>query len=451
MATTYLTRTPSSTGNQQIFTFSFWIKRSSLGNGGTGETIFSQYYTADDDQLRIEFTSNDEFRLYNSAGSADYINLKTNRRFRDTSAWYHIVCAFDTTQSTETNRTKIYVNGVQETSFNASGLQYPILNRLIDVSEQTPQLIGVKYSGSYNTYFNGLMSYFAFVDGTQELPTIFGETDSTTGEWEIKTSITPSVAWGTNGYLVLKNGNSVTDQSGNANNFTVGGGTLTNTEDNPSNVFATLNPLDASRLSNTGNTFSNGNLTVTDGSSNYLLAQSTLAATTGKFYWEVKINSTGSDNSSGLGIVDVDNFTRSDGAANSAYGWIYAPSGDKRHNGTSTSYGDTYAANDIIGIALDLTNGFLYFSKNGTWQNSGNPESGASGTNAAYGSISSTIAAHAYDGSSSIAHEYSFNFGNGFFGTTAISSEGTNASGIGKFEYDVPTGYTALSTKGLNL
>jgi len=98
-----------------------------------------------------------------------------------------------------------------------------------------------------------------------------------------------------------------------------------------------------------------------------------------------------------------------------------------------------------------MTNGFLYFSKNGTWQNSGNPESGASGTNAAYGSISSTIGSHAYDGSSTQTHEYSFNFGQGYFGTTAVSSAGTNASGIGIFEYDVPNGFTALSTKGLNL
>jgi len=441
MANTYLTRTQGS-GNRQIFTQSFWCKvcdtssTQSLG-GAFNDSNNYNYCYLDGGNLKLQ---------WKQSGSVT-ATLDTNRKFSDTSSFYNIVYAVDTTQATASNRIKLYINGVQETSFSTA--TYPSLNRYTEVNDNgTTYNIGSASSGQN---FNGIMSYVAFVDGTQELPGIFGETDSTTGEWKIKTSITPSVAWGTNGYLVLKNGNSVTDQSGNANNFTVGGGTLTNTEDNPSNVFATLNPLDASRLSNTGNTFSNGNLTVTDGSSNYLLAQSTLAATTGKFYWEVKINSTGSDNSSGLGIVDVDNFTRSDGAANSAYGWIYAPSGDKRHNGTSTSYGDTYAANDIIGIALDLTNGFLYFSKNGTWQNSGNPESGASGTNAAYGSISSTIAAHAYDGSSSIAHEYSFNFGNGFFGTTAISSEGTNASGIGKFEYDVPTGYTALSTKGLNL
>ena len=43
------------------------------------------------------------------------------------------------------------------------------------------------------------------------------------------------------------------------------------------------------------------------------------------------------------------------------------------------------------------------------------------------------------------------NFGQGYFGTTAVASAGSNASGIGTFEYDVPAGYTALSTKGLDI
>ena len=100
------------------------------------------------------------------------------------------------------------------------------------------------------------MSHVVHIDGTQELPTIFGETDSTTGEWKIKTSITPSVGWGTNGYHILKDGNSLTDQSGQGNNWTAIG-TLTKTEDNPSNVFATFNPLNFQQVYAT--TFSNGN------------------------------------------------------------------------------------------------------------------------------------------------------------------------------------------------
>ena len=442
MATTYLSRTQG-TGNRQIFTYSAWIKRSDLGQG-----FLFQGYTSTSSFVHIKFDSNNKLQVFGKTGGSDQMDLVTSRVFRDVGSFYNVVVAIDTTQTTDTNRVKVYINGVQETSFSTTSYPSVNANLEINVSGYT-NYIGAQYGTQ--AYYGGLMSYVAFVDGTQELPGIFGETDSTTGEWEIKTGITPSVAWGNNGFLILKNGNSLTDESSNSNNFTLGGGTLTKSEDNPSNVFATLNPLDVSRLANTDNTFSNGNLTVTDGSSNYLLTQSTLAATTGKFYWEVKINATTSTSVSGVGVCDFDNFLRNDGAANTAYGWIYAPDGDKRHNGTATAYGDTYAANDIIGIALDMTNGFLYFSKNGTWQNSGNPESGASGTNAAYGSVSGTIGSHAYDGSSTQTHEYSFNFGNGFFGTTAVSSAGTNASGNGIFEYDTPTGYTALSTKGLNL
>ena len=127
--------------------------------------------------------------------------------------------------------------------------------------------------------------------------------------------------------------------------------------------------------------------------------------------------------------------------------------GQKRVNGSTSSYGNTWTTNDIIGIAMDLDNSKLYFSKNGTWQDSGDPTSGATGTGAisitAVGSTEAgfyfpAVSDHA--GSSWTNAIFSFNFGNGFFGTTAISSEGTNASGIGKFEYDVPAGYTALST-----
>ena len=119
-----------------------------------------------------------------------------------------------------------------------------------------------------------------------------------------------------------------------------------------------------------------------------------------------------------------------------------------------------YTTNDIIGIAIDLENHKLYFSKNGTWINSGDPTSGSTGTGAVsiqdLRTVTSTYGNGVYffgagDWHTSSGGTYQCNFGNGYFGTTAVASAGTNASGIGIFEYDVPTGYTALSTKGLNL
>ena len=125
--------------------------------------------------------------------------------------------------------------------------------------------------------------------------------------------------------------------------------------------------------------------------------------------------------------------------------------GQKVNTNVSSSYGDAYAVGDIISVAVDLDNNKIYFAKNGTWQNSGVPTSGATGTGAAFTISDGTyFAAQCCEGNTRNV-TYSTNFGNGYFGTTAVSSAGTNASGIGIFEYDVPTGYTALSTKGLNL
>jgi hypothetical protein len=171
---------------------------------------------------------------------------------------------------------------------------------------------------------------------------------------------------------------------------------------------------------------------------------------TGKYYFESKVSTLGSYQ--GVGIVDAEQISASAskfGAVSRGYG--YKNDGSKTNNNSDASYGATYTTGDIIGCALDLTNGAIYFSKNGAWQNSATTGEIAAGTttNAAYTSISSSYvylpAVQIYGSGTN-----QFNFGNGFFGTTAISSEGTNASGIGKFEYDVPTGYTALSTKGLN-
>jgi hypothetical protein len=301
------------------------------------------------------------------------------------------------------------------------------------------------------------MSHVAHIDGTQELPTIFGETDSTTGEWKIKTTITPSVGWGTNGYHILKDGNSVTDVSGQNNNWSVGGGTLTKTEDCPSNVFATFNPLsyrnnDSQRYV----TFSEGNNTaIGNNSANNGNAYSSLGASSGKFYCEIKatdVRGTGYPNIGFMSEAGANRTNGGSGQITTAGGTAYLPNGRLVVDSSETaSWGASYTDNDIIQLAMDLDNGALYFGKNGTWQNSGNPASGASKTGAARSftpdGTFQFFGVAVYESSC----EVKANFGNGYFGTTAVSSAGTNASNNGIFEYDVPTGYTALSTKGLNL
>ena len=441
MANTQLQLSPTNTNSRQKFTVSFWLKR---GKINSEQCVWTTRLDSGNNTL-FKFNANDTFTFKCNKSNADALVLTSNALFRDASGWYNFVIAVDTTQSTDTNRIKIYVNGVQETSLGTA--TYPSQNLSLEINEAGNQ---EWYIGSENNqnYFDGSMSYFAFVSETQEVPAIFGETDSTTGEWKIKTTITPSVAWGTNGFLILKDGSSLTDESSNSNNFASGGGTLTKTEDCPSNVFATMNPLDNYRQ---GSTFSNGNNTFLTSDVSTTYNTSSIMVNTGKFYAECKVVSGGAATNIGIagemadattGIIEAKEF-----------GYAYANNGEFGNNGSASSYGSSYANGDIIGIALDCTNNKLYFSKNGTFQDSGNPSAGSGGKTitAAASTPLGLYAFAACDTSNGDIRTFSFNFGNGFFGVTAVSSAGTNASGNGIFEYDTPTGYTALSTKGLNL
>ena len=429
MASTYLTRTPSSAGNRKTFTLSFWIKRGNLSS--QQHIAYASGYT------EIRFTSDDKTMFRDAGGNFGL----SDAVFRDVSAWYHIVYAIDTTQATESNRIKLYVNGEQFTVTT-----FPTLNFDFAWNNNVEHQIGAS-SGA--EFFNGSMSHIHFIDGTAELPTAFGEYDAN-GVWKIKTS--PSVTYGTNGFFILKDGNSVTDQSGEGNNFTVAGGTLTNTEDNPSNVFNTFNSLDNFYANAT---FSNGNNTVVTNASAFATSLSTLGMSSGKYYCEIKAV-TIYNGYARFGISGSQ--ASSNGFGNAADEYVFmANNGQKRNNSTTSAYsGVAWNNNDIIGIAVDLDNNYIYFSRNGSWINSGNPASGASGTNAAFTLGTPSTGFYYFgvndaDNAASSENTYQANFGNGYFGTTAVASAGTNASGIGIFEYDVPTGYTALSTKGLNL
>ena len=435
MSSTYLTRTPSSTGNRKTFTVSFWHKRGHLGNPNSHVTNIN---TGNNPYARIYFQTDDTLMIEDYDGSLD-TNLKTNRKFRDMSAWYHIVVAYDTTQSQAADRVKIYVNGVQETSLATS--TYPAQNFDTEYNKSGTALEIGRYS---TNYLSGVFSHFHLIDGTAYDASAFGETDSTTGEWKIKTS--PSVTYGTNGFFILKDGNSVTDQSGNSNNFTVGGGTLTKTEDSPSNVFATLNPLDNIASS----TFSEGNNTVTTVNSNSACNTSTLGAISGKYYWEVKMTAGESNQESYIiGLVNASpNVSGYDGSI-MALGFGLRGNGNINGIYGQTTGWNTFAVNDIINIAVDFDNGKAYFGTNGSWGNSSNPSTGTNGYSFTVGSEFWRMAVNCRETSKDGV--FKCNFGNGYFGTTAVSSAGTNASDNGIFEYDVPTGYTALSTKGLNL
>ena len=396
--------------------------------------------TDDNNYSRIRFDDDGTLVFEDRISSSTVTNLVSNAQHRDLSSWYHVLVRVDYTQATAGDRARIYVNG-SEVTYSSTTRQSQSGSSYFN-SANSHDL------GHYNSnnYFNGSMTHVHFTDGYSYAPSTFGETDSTSGIWKPKTA--PSVTYGNNGYfLKMENSGAMgTDSSGNSNTFTVSG-TLTQNVDTPSNNFATLNPLDVGRWTQS-NTFSNGNLTVT--TSDYISANGSLAVSSGKFYWEVEYDTAGGSNIyAGAGIINYDGWDGTGGGGSGANTYIYATSGQKVNSASGSAFGATLSAGDIVGIALDMTNGFLYFSKNGTWQNSGDPTSGASGTGSAYGSISGTIGCHLYDGSGSIAHEFSANFGQGYFGTTAVSSAQADDGGLGIMEYDVPANYRVLCTKNI--
>jgi hypothetical protein len=447
MATTYLTRSISSTSTPNKLTVSFWLKGGQITS--TQQTIFSIYNTGSANLFySIYFSSNGSMYLY-WKDTSEIATLGTTQKFRDTNAWYHFVWEMDTTLATAADRIKMYINGERVTSFE-DDLDTITQSKSMDMMENTNGriTIGRGAIGGSDYYFGGSLSHFYFTDGYAYDASTFGSTDATTGEWKINTS--PSITMGTNGFTVLKDGNTITDQSSNSNDFTLGAGTLTNIVDNPSNVFCTFNPLFPQV--NTGTSKLNTRFETTSGSG-WRTMPGTLGMekNTGKYYMEFK-HLGGTNNGYGIadytngGVVDKINRHVSTYAGNNANSYGYLSQGEFFYNGSYTASGwNSYTTNDIIGMAVDMENMKLYFHKNGTYQNSGNPTAGSGGY-----TIADPVGAYLPVGSVN-AGILCANFGNGIFDTTAISSEGSNASGIGKFEYDVPTGYTALSTKGLNL
>jgi hypothetical protein len=248
---TYLTRTPSAGTHGTTWTISFWFKNTSADESQE-QYLYMGGDNSTSNNMWIRFQGGTgQLYFRNRSGGSNNTLLTTNRVFRDVNAWYHIVYALDGNNSTQGDRVRLYVNGVRETSFSSE--TYPSQGTGFYIGASGDSMdIGRRTDGSAYSDTKLLMSHYHIIDGTAYNADTFGSTDATTGEWKINTS--PSVTYGTNGCFILKDGNSVTDQSGQGNNWTVSG-TLTKTEDCPSNVFATLNPL----CNGSNTTLSNGN------------------------------------------------------------------------------------------------------------------------------------------------------------------------------------------------
>jgi hypothetical protein len=345
------------------------------------------------------------------------------------------------------------VNGSQETDLENTTYGAQDFDSLFN--NTTTQYIGSNASGGN---FDGSMTHIHFNDGYTYDASTFGETDSTSGIWKPKTA--PSVTYGSNGYfLKFENSGAMgTDSSGNSNTYAVGG-TLTQNVDTPSNNFPTLNSIAPSQDNRTGG---NGNLYTGDNSNNSWSSHpATMACESGKWYFEIKDETdwgSTSDSTRRYGIVNLASSSVNQNRASATdvrfsdgdYAYAYMNASGVRHNGSTisgtTSTHPTFAEGDFIMVAMDLDNNKLYFGKNGTWLDSGDPTSGASGTGAVATLASGAWAAYLEPKYGS--DTASINFGQGYF-RTAVAGTNADANGHGKFKYSVPSGYYAICTKNI--
>ena len=453
MASAYLHRTNGTPTNSQKMTFSTWFK---IGTQASQQSLFGTLtgggpYT----QVKIMAlaTHNNVFRFEAESVEGNAIDLKTNRALRDCGAWYHLVIGIDTTQSVAADRTKIYINGVQETSFATS--TYPTLNDTLDYSKSGTVAQIMAYNNT--EHWNGVFAHTHFIDGLQYAASDFGETDSTSGIWVAKTG--PSVTYGDNGFfLKYVSGAITTDSSGEGNTMTQVG-TITTTKDTPDNNFCTWNPNNKSH--NQTYTFENGNtVALIPSASGWAGTSGTLAAGAGKWYMEGKVNYTPGALNTTCGFASNRAI-----ACKTAYGQLgyvdkgsvddYAPSFGVYDNGallyattsavsqSTGSWATAWVSGDIVMFAIDIDNGKFYFGANGTWDAgaSNDPAAGTGGYTFTPDGFLYTPITTIYQG------RLEMNFGNGYFSTTAIGSPVSYGEGLWK--YTPPTDYRAMCTKNL--
>jgi hypothetical protein len=433
MASTYLTRTQTA-GNRRTFTWSGWIKR---GDVASRQTLLSAGIDGSNESF-LRFDASNYISIKESTGNSPNFALDTTPVYRDPAAWYHIVFTVDTTQSTSSDRVKLYINGSQVTTFSSAS--YPSQNydtRWNNNSQAT--YLGMNVP-DYRDYFDGYMAHVHFTDGYAYAPTTFGST-ATNGQWV--PNLTPSVTYGTNGYfLKFLNGSDLgEDFSGNNNDFTKSG-SGDKTSDSPENVFATLNTL----YKQGSPTFSEGNTKVVlpagDGTQG---AAANFAPPTGKWYWEIK---QGSSTNSSIMVREASDKEDDISYYQGSYAGYELNDGNQNVTGNTTSvYGAAYADGDIIMVALDMDNNRVYFGKNGLWADgAGNSNQSSLNDYVPLNGVTNGVPA-VTNANGSASATFQFNFGNPAFSITSGNADG---NGKGNFEYAPPTNYLALCTDNLS-
>jgi hypothetical protein len=435
----YLNRTFSTPTNQKKWTWSGWIKRSSLNSNGTilfstGGSGGAQTYITYGGAITTG-TAADGLNLF-GAPSGDNINVYGNAVYRDLSAFANVVFSVDTTQATAANRVRIYVNGI-EISYATS--TYPTLNQDLKINSAYSHAIGATTSLDSWSYFNAYVADVRFIDGQQLDATSFGEFDTNTGVWNPKTY---SGTYGTNGFWLKFDDNSNNtaatlgkDSSGNSNNWTPNNFSVTagvgndSLVDTPTNYgtdtgvggevrgnYATFNPLVAA-----GGTHANGNLDYT-AADNGLTTPTTLFPSSGKWYCEIVWNSGANPR---IGVTNTAGIGGNLGS--SANSWANLYDGRLYYNSSVTSYGVGISTGDVVMMALDIDAGKLWYGKNGTWMASGDPATGAN--------PSQTFTANQ-------AMSFAVSSGGG-------TPNWTGNFGQRAFAYTAPSGFKALCTQNL--
>ena len=424
----YLNFTPSSTGSRRTFTISFWFKQT---NSSATRALFSTGdYSGGDGFLQINLSSSGRLVIddYDQGGSSynlRWVTPTTGPLFRDPAAWYHFVLAVDSTQGTQSNRVKVYINGVDISSdFTQTTNTSQNDDFHVNTSSKVQQ---IGRSQNNNNYYDGYLAEFVMIDGSQLTPTSFGEFDEDSPTiW--KPIDVSGLTFGTNGfYLNFEDSSSLGNDAAGSNNFTANNLAATDqSTDTCTNNYAVLNPLSAP--SGGFQVLTEGNLQMDDARSggNDCTAHSTIAIPhTGKWYYEIKVLDS---DYSFLGLS-------SDNTSGTKRLTYYGNNGNKFTDSSNASYGASYTDNDIISVAVDIANNSVTFYKNGSSQ----------------GAISytfdSSLNYFAHVGNASGTNDsFAINFGAPPY---AISSGNSDENGYGNFEYSVPSGYYALNTKNL--
>ena len=446
-ASAYFNRTPAGAGNRRTFTWSGWVKRGVLS---ATQILFNSYSTDENNTTEFGFDSSNQFFFSNVISSTQGNGFYgyTSAVFRDPSAWYHIVFAVDTTQSTAALALKVYVNGVQQT---LGGSSYGGgTNHNTWINAVLPHRIG-QTAPPNSSYFDGYLTEVNFIDGQALTPSSFGEINAVTGVWQPKKY---TGTYGTNGFYLNFSDNSNNtaatigkDYSGNGNNWTPNVISVTAGVTNDSMIDTPTPYIDGGNgrgnYCTLNSLYKGSSVTPTEGNLKFGMASGnfhegitgTIFPTSGKWYAEFRWNAVTAAttatavcrNNAAMNTITCAFQNTVD--TNSPTYRSYIVNGNKDTNTTSAAYGSTYTANDTISVALDLDNGKVWFAKNGTWQSSGDP---VAGTNAAFTDITGS------DG---------WTFGVSGYGSGA---DNCNANfGQHPFTYTPPTGFNALNTQNL--